>query len=650
VQTGEYAVAESLMAISLRLMPGASLAIDEARILLGLIEQGLEMGQPALAYRAIGRLDALRNTLQAARPDQSLQAEFEIATADFLAGQGEFRLAREALDRAREAVETRAGEGKRWDYYRSVGELALIRGDLESAREAFAEALRQAEATGNPDQLARSRFHLGEILMAAGRFAEARDLFPAQPAEEAFGPRFRTRLTAAIFRAMTFSREGRHEEALTQFAAARGLTTHRSPPDLLARLDIEEGRSLAALKRWREAEDALRRARERLRGRGSGREVPELRAFGDDARRDATEILVGLYVDHPALLRGRPLGEQTLRLAEEGRGGVSGGLPSAEPLAAYFVGRERSFLWVGTDEAIDLHPLPGRRELRRRAQPVLADMTHAARAVEPRAASDLGNLLLGPVEPHWREGTTLHIVPDDFLFSIPWCALTLADGRAVIDHGPIRESPSRSATSPGPSPSALTLLAVGVDGLAGSGSGALRHAEAEARAVAALWPAGRSALRIGAEASGALTQGGFDVLHVASHAVVHQGLPSRASLRLAGLEGGTPVTIADLKSLRLDAELIYLSCCEGATRHAAGAGLLDFARAFMAAGVRTVIASTARVDDEASRYLAERFYRHWLAGEDKPAALRSAQLDVREARARWRHPYFWAFYRVIGSP
>jgi CHAT domain-containing protein len=76
---------------------------------------------------------------------------------------------------------------------------------------------------------------------------------------------------------------------------------------------------------------------------------------------------------------------------------------------------------------------------------------------------------------------------------------------------------------------------------------------------------------------------------------------------------------------------------------------MDFAGAFLRTGAEAVIASTLTVDDEASSYLAGRFYHHWLGGASKAVAMRLAQLDVRDHTDRWRHPYFWAYYRLIGN-
>jgi CHAT domain-containing protein len=59
-----------------------------------------------------------------------------------------------------------------------------------------------------------------------------------------------------------------------------------------------------------------------------------------------------------------------------------------------------------------------------------------------------------------------------------------------------------------------------------------------------------------------------------------------------------------------------------------------------------VIASSVRIEDEASREMAERFYRHWLSGKSRASALRDAQLEMRD-RDQWEHPFYWSFLRVL---
>ncbi|GJM45016.1 MAG: hypothetical protein DHS20C21_18580 [Gemmatimonadota bacterium] len=204
-------------------------------------------------------------------------------------------------------------------------------------------------------------------------------------------------------------------------------------------------------------------------------------------------------------------------------------------------------------------------------------------------------------------------------------------------------------------PGSLRLLALGADGSAAAaeaGLEALRHAEDEAREVCTVWPSDRASLSVGSNASrdaflsGNLT--GHDVIHISSHAKAYQGLADQTTLYLAGASGA-PVTAAEIRELDLDAELVFLSCCEamGGIRRGVGPAHAGLARSFLSAGARHVIASGIPVDDRAARVLARSFYSHWLSGATVEDALRMAQLDVRNAEPSWAHPYYWAFYQVM---
>jgi len=111
------------------------------------------------------------------------------------------------------------------------------------------------------------------------------------------------------------------------------------------------------------------------------------------------------------------------------------------------------------------------------------------------------------------------------------------------------------------------------------------------------------------------------------------------------------VSIYEVRDLNLDSDLVFLTCCEtGRLYTDTGSGLNSFARAFLEAGASSVLAPVIRVEDEASRYLAQQFYHYWLQGKSRAASLKAAQLDTRNARETWRHPYYWAFFRLYMLP
>ncbi len=690
---GNYARAESLLAGCRDMLPGSTPVAKEGYLLLEQLQMALEMGRPDLAYPAIGRLQQIGDDLRDGLPDQNLLADYEIATADLLGQQGEFRRAAAALRRARAAVARGGGEDKPWDYHRCAGELALLRDDYEGAAQEFAAALDLARRDGDPERVAAGRVHLAQALLESGRTGRAREMLTEAAGDSAFGGRYRTHLAARLFLAVAEAREGRHDRAVERLRRILDECGARTPGDLMVRLRLELGRSLAALSRPDEARGSLLEARRLLAGLGDRGPLPELASYHRRSRREILEALLdldygcgtaGRAADPPA---DRDLPAAALLLAEDLRlDRPSAGAPAPGrlcaalardgrlPLVAYFVGEKASFRWVVTGDGVAWSRLPGRRDLETALAPVLADLRHPAREPDAAALGRLAALLLPADGSFWQPGTTLFLLSDGPLSGVPWSALpwpapavlaaagSARDRAPALERGPICELPvlrTAAADRPARPPAALPLLAIGCDGTVQDPEGpdlpALRQAENEARAIAALWSESARRLVLGAEALGSeawpddLSR--YGVVHVATHAVAYQGLPGRSTLRLAAPGGGRPLTLQGVADLDLDAELIYLSSCEADRRlSAAGSGLDSFARAFLAAGARAVVASTQRVDDEAAATLAAAFYRHWLAGASRAAALRAAQLEVRgDAGSRWHHPHFWAPYRLIGD-
>ena len=66
----------------------------------------------------------------------------------------------------------------------------------------------------------------------------------------------------------------------------------------------------------------------------------------------------------------------------------------------------------------------------------------------------------------------------------------------------------------------------------------------------------------------------------------------------------------------------------------------------MHAGARTLLVSQWNVSDEATVTLIAAFYRFWLDGSDKAGALTRA---MREIRAQYPHPFYWAPFMLIGA-
>ncbi len=105
--------------------------------------------------------------------------------------------------------------------------------------------------------------------------------------------------------------------------------------------------------------------------------------------------------------------------------------------------------------------------------------------------------------------------------------------------------------------------------------------------------------------------------------------------------------MAELKTLDITSDLVVMSACETSMgEDTAGEGIVGLPQAFLIAGARSVIASLWSVDDEATAFLMEEFYRNLLEKKLPPEeALRKAQLVIREEFA---DPFYWAAFILYG--
>lgn len=150
----------------------------------------------------------------------------------------------------------------------------------------------------------------------------------------------------------------------------------------------------------------------------------------------------------------------------------------------------------------------------------------------------------------------------------------------------------------------------------------------------------------------------YDVVLFAGHCQLNPVLPNRSALMLAGktADRTTRLTVSEIAGLSLRAHLVVLSACEtglagGRTGQTpAGDDIEGLSRAFILAGVPTVMGTLWQVPDRASAQLVERFVERFRQGGLPPAeALRQAQIGLRASEvASPRAPYYWAGYCMYG--
>lgn len=146
----------------------------------------------------------------------------------------------------------------------------------------------------------------------------------------------------------------------------------------------------------------------------------------------------------------------------------------------------------------------------------------------------------------------------------------------------------------------------------------------------------------------------YSHIHLATHSFVNSSDLSKSGIILEanGQMGEDGILrVEEVFSLDLNAELVVLSSCEAASEAVSVDGALNsFAKGFMFAGARNLVASMWQSDDFATLVLMRNFYAHVNDGYSTAKALRLAKLDLLEMGGPIANPYYWAGFIHIGAP
>lgn len=343
-------------------------------------------------------------------------------------------------------------------------------------------------------------------------------------------------------------------------------------------------------------------------------------------------------------------------------------LPPEIRLVQYAVLEDKLLIWVvSPNGAESFSKSIAASELTEKVLEYLAAASAAPAAGQSShlpVARELFNILIAPIESQ-LVGKEVCIVPDKVLNLLPFAALMSPAGRYFVEDHVLEISPSASTfikcteiakDKAGEIEGILSVGNPAFDRETYSYLSDLPSALREAKEVASLY--GSRKPLIGAEATTVSVKAemeGAEVIHFAVHSLIDKQFPLRSKFVFAKSRGGSAETLSayEVYAMTLPrTRLVVLSSCQsGVERYYKGEGMIGLARPFIAAQVPLVVASMWPVESDSSTEIMISFHKH-RAQEKIPTAeaLAVAQREMlRNPDERYRQPYYWAAFTVIGG-
>ena len=565
-----------------------------------------------------------------------------------------------------------------------AAQIAQRRGYLESTLFFRNEIVSDALRSGLPIAIVQGYLSRAESYQVTGRTSLAeRDIGEAERwlpriADEAHAKRQRAEVMLAKGQLLQRTDSGRAIETLR---ASRQYFLEARMPLRLPRVDLAIGRAQLSAGQQGAAEatflagiQALEAQRARLPG-------GQLRLGYFDQPWNLFDEMIGLQAATSAGLpmalmyaerfRARDLAETAL--ATERRTGLldparlSDQIPANAAILYYVCLEDRLLTWLIRSQGVD----PFQQSLT--SGQLAGEVASFRAALESGAVTSIDQsghrlyeYLIRPVAGLLPPETTLTIIPDGILNSVPFAALkNERTGRYLVEDHPIHVAPSatmlekasirRRAAKPMDLANLLVFANPKLDAVDAKDLPDLSRAEAEALDLAELYP--RARVLVGQRATKrAFVEAAarFEIVHFAGHAITNEqySLLSRLLLAREEKDRSGSLFAHEILELKLQStDLVVLAGCRtgiGAIRK--GEGVISLARPFLAVGVPSVIATLWDVNDAASRALFGHFYRSLRQGAEPVIALRDAQLHLLEDQnVALQSPAAWAPFTSLGG-
>ncbi len=353
-------------------------------------------------------------------------------------------------------------------------------------------------------------------------------------------------------------------------------------------------------------------------------------------------------------------------------------LNNKRALLEFVMGKDRIYLFVVTpgkpSEApkLNVHSIPIKPEDLRRKVEEFHERLAERHPDFAGLARELYSTLIGPTESELRGVEDICLVPDGFLWNLPFQALMTEGGRFVIEERSLSYAPSLSvlnemtkdkevSTTKKASLIGFGNPVIGKDEEKKTELCPLPEAETEVNSISKSFSSTNNKIFIGREASEKSFKAlapQYSTIHLATHGVLDNRQPLYSHLLLTKTEGDVEndglLEAREIMNMKLNADLAVLSACDTANgRISPGEGVMGMSWAFFLAGTRSMLVSQWKVNSSSTSQLMMNFYKslkspNARSTDKKAEALRQAALVLMKNQ-QYRHPFYWAAFVMIGD-
>ena len=332
-------------------------------------------------------------------------------------------------------------------------------------------------------------------------------------------------------------------------------------------------------------------------------------------------------------------------------------------LLCYWMGHQRSHLWVISPDKFSYFLLAGTREIEEELKNYRQVLVSSGDALDPVSSDGekLYSALLEPAKNLITKNGRVTILPDGNLNGLNFETLIVpgAQPHYWIEDVSITTASSLTlleASAGHHAPGTKGLLLIGDPEQASTEFPKLPQAGAEIQRVEHYFaPADRQVME-GKQATPAAYLAShperFSYLHFVTHgtASLTHPLDSAVILSPQGADNIFKLYARDIVTHHLNANLVTISACNGAgIRAYSGEGLVGLSWAFLRAGAHNVIGALWEVNDRSTPQLMDSLYGGLTKGQDPATALRKAKLAFLHSGTVYSKPFYWAPFQLYAG-